>query len=152
MKKAKLIALLLCVVLACVGVFALTGCNGGGGTGSGAEQQVLLADVREQSLHRGKRQRGAVRRNVRQQQRFRLDRRLREIRDRLPVGERNRGQRQQKRKNVYDDAFEYFHSAASSQSSPAVPVWGLFDCIVVMPMIDYHGHFYKRLHLQCTAF
>ena len=42
MKKAKLIALLLCVVLACVGVFALTGCgNGGGGTGSGAEQQVL---------------------------------------------------------------------------------------------------------------
>ena len=41
MKKAKVIALLLCVVLTCVGVFALTGCNGGGGTGSGAEQQVL---------------------------------------------------------------------------------------------------------------
>ena len=30
MKKAKLIALLLCVVLACVGVFALTGCGSGG--------------------------------------------------------------------------------------------------------------------------
>ena len=35
MKKAKLIALLLCVVLACVGVFALTGCGGNGGGGGG---------------------------------------------------------------------------------------------------------------------
>ena len=33
MKKAKVIALLLCVVLTCVGVFALTGCGGGNGGG-----------------------------------------------------------------------------------------------------------------------
>lgn len=43
MKKVKLIGLLLCVVLACVGVFALTGCGGNGNGGSNAEQQVLTS-------------------------------------------------------------------------------------------------------------
>ena len=40
MKKVKLIALLLCVVLVCAGVFALTGC---GGNGSGGESTAAVA-------------------------------------------------------------------------------------------------------------
>ena len=49
MKKAKLIALLLCVVLACVGVFALTGCGGSGGgvptTLEGTSWQIEKASI-----------------------------------------------------------------------------------------------------------
>ena len=48
MKKAKIIALLLCAVLACVGVFALSGCggNGGGDTSAADAKPSTLVGTR----------------------------------------------------------------------------------------------------------
>ena len=50
MKKAKPIALLLCVFLVCAGVFALTGCGGGDNNSGSGENSSAASETKTESV------------------------------------------------------------------------------------------------------